>query len=86
MNKSLENNIIDVLVENKTEESVKFFGRSEYMTSVIFNANDEDVGKIVKVKINKSNQNTLFGEIVKKYKTESSLNLSDTVKKIFKLV
>ena len=68
MNKLLENNIIDVLVENKTEEGVKFFGRSEYMTPVIFNANDEDVGKIVKVKINKSNQNTLFGEIVKKTK------------------
>ena len=58
MNKSLENSIIDVLVENKTEESGKFFGKSEYMTSVIFNANDDDVGKIVKVKINKSNQNT----------------------------
>ena len=68
MNKSLENNIIDVLVENETEESGKFFGRSEYMTSVIFNANDESVGKVVKVKINKSNQNTLFGEIVKKPK------------------
>ena len=68
INKTLENNIIDVLVENETEETSKFFGRSEYMTSVIFNANDETVGKIVKVKINKSNQNTLFGEIVKNTK------------------
>ncbi len=68
MNKSLENKVIDVLVENKTTESSKFFGRSEYMTSVIFNGNDEDVGKIVKVKINNSNQNTLFGEIVEKSK------------------
>ena len=68
MNKSLENSIIDVLVENKTEENGKFFGRSEYMTSVIFNANDDDVGKIVKVKINKSNQNTLFGEIIRNIK------------------
>ncbi len=68
MNKSLENNIINVLVENRTEESTKFFGRSEYMTPVILNANDEDVGKIVKVKINKSNQNTLFGEIIKNTK------------------
>ena len=68
MNKSLENSIIDVLVENKTEESGKFFGRSEYMTSVIFNANDDDVGKIVKVKIIKSNQNTLFGEIIRNTK------------------
>ncbi|WP_440908817.1 tRNA (N6-isopentenyl adenosine(37)-C2)-methylthiotransferase MiaB [Candidatus Pelagibacter sp.] len=68
MNKSLENNEIDVLVENKTNESSKFFGRSEYMTSVIFDANDQDVGNIVKVKINNSNQNTLFGECLNKSK------------------
>ena len=68
MNKHLENHIIDVLVENKTKESGKFFGRSEYMTSVILNANDEAVGKIVKVKIYKSNQNTLFGGIAKNTK------------------
>ena len=36
MNKSLENKVINVLVENKLKESDKFFGRSEYMTSVIF--------------------------------------------------
>ena len=30
MNRSLENQEIDVLVENKTEESSKFFARSEY--------------------------------------------------------
>ena len=68
MNRSLENSVIDVLVEKETEESGKFFGRSEYMTSVIFDANYDDVGKIVKVKINKSNQNTLFGEILKSTK------------------
>ena len=50
------------MVENKTEESSKFFGRSEYMTSVIFDGNDEEVGNVVKVKIKNSNQNTLFGE------------------------
>ena len=68
MNRSLEDNVIDVLVEKETEESGKFFGRSEYMTSVIFDANYDDVGKIVKVKINKSNQNTLFGEIIRNTK------------------
>ena len=66
INRSFEKRIVDVLVEKKTEENNKFFGRSEYMTSVIFDANDEDVGKIVKVKIKKSNQKTLFGEIVDK--------------------
>jgi len=66
MNKSLETQELDVLVENKTEENNKFFGRSEYMTSVIFDANVEDVGKVIKVKINNSNQNTLFGEKLSK--------------------
>ncbi|WP_440930504.1 tRNA (N6-isopentenyl adenosine(37)-C2)-methylthiotransferase MiaB [Candidatus Pelagibacter sp.] len=66
MNNSLETKEIDVLVENKTEENNKFFGRSEYMTSVIFDGNDEDVGQVIKVKINNSNQNTLFGKKVRK--------------------
>jgi len=66
MNKSLENKQINVLVENRTKESNKFFGRSEYMTSVIFDGNDQEVGNIIKVKINDSNQSTLFGESVKK--------------------
>ncbi len=66
MNKSLENREIKVLVENRTKDSNKFFGRSEYMTSVIFDGNDQEVGNVIKVKINNSNQNTLFGENVKK--------------------
>jgi len=61
MNKSFENKEIEVLVENKTDESTKFFGRSEYMTSVIFDGNDKEVGSVIKVKIKSSNQNTLFG-------------------------
>ena len=64
-NRSLVNKEIDVLVENKTDKSTKYFGRSEYMTSVIFDAKDSDVGNVIKVKINKYNQNTLFGEIIK---------------------
>ena len=67
-NKFLEGKIIDVLVENKTLKSSKFFGRSEYMTPVIFSAKQEDIGNVVKIKINNSNQNTLFGEKVKKSK------------------
>ena len=66
MNKSLENKEIEVLVENKSKESSKFFGRSEYMTSVIFDGNDGEVGNVVKVKIKNSNQNTLFGESLNK--------------------
>ncbi len=63
MNKSLENKIIDVLVENLTDDKTKAFGRTEHMTSVIFNGKKDDIGKIVKVKINESTRNSLFGEI-----------------------
>ena len=63
MNKSLENTIQNVLVENRTDDKTKLFGRSEYMTSVLFNGNDELIGKIVKVNILSSNRNTLFGEL-----------------------
>jgi len=63
-NKSLENRNLNVLVENLTEEKTKVFGRSEYMTSVIFNGNRSDIGKIVQVKIKQSNRTTLFGEKV----------------------
>ena len=66
MNKSLEGQEVEVLVENKTDETNKLFGRSEYMTSVIFDGNDQDVGNIIKVKINNSNQNTLFGTSLNK--------------------
>ena len=64
MNKSLENNEINVLVENLTDDKTKTFGKSEYMTSVIFNGKKSDIGKVVQVRITKSNRNTLFGEIV----------------------
>ena len=62
MNKSLEDKTINVLVENLTEDTKQVFGRSEYMTSVIFNGKKDDVGKIVPVKIINSNRSTLFGE------------------------
>ena len=63
-NKSFENNQVNVLVENKMKNQDKFFGRNEYMTSVIFKGNESLVGKIIPVKINNSNQNSLFGEIL----------------------
>ncbi len=60
-NKYLKNKIINVLVENLTEDKTKVFGRSEYMTSVIFNGKKEDIGKIVPVEIREINRSTLFG-------------------------
>ncbi len=65
INQSLENTTISVLVENRTDDKSKLFGRSEHMTSVLFSGSDDLIGKIVKVKIKRSNQNSLFGEIFK---------------------
>ena len=64
MNKALENSTLSVLVENLTDDKKQVFGRSEYMTSVIFNGRKSDIGKIVDVKIEKSNRSTLFGKII----------------------
>ena len=63
INKSMQNNIIDVLVENKMKKQKKFFGRNKYISPVIFDGIDSYIGKIVKVKIQTSNQNTLFGSV-----------------------
>ena len=53
MNKSLENKTLNVLVENLTEDKTQVFGRSEYMTSVIFNGKKVILEKLCKLKLNK---------------------------------
>ena len=63
-NKSFENKLIDVLVENKIKGQSKLFGRNKYLNSVIFKGDEKNIGKIVKVKVDSSNQNSLFGKIV----------------------
>ena len=45
------------------KDKKKLFGRTGYMTSVIFDGDEKNIGKIVKVQINNSNQNSLFGKI-----------------------
>ena len=64
MNKSFENTKQNVLVENRTDDKTKLFGRSEYMMPVLFEGNDDLIGKIVKIKILSSNRNSLFGEVL----------------------
>ena len=64
MNKSFKNKSIDILVENKMKEQNKLFGRNKYLNSVIFEGDEKNIGKIIKVKIANCNQNSLFGEIV----------------------
>tara|TARA_Y100000389_G_scaffold164706_1_gene168583 strand:+ start:21 stop:1388 length:1368 start_codon:yes stop_codon:yes gene_type:complete len=67
-NKSLEQTIVKVLVENRMKDGIKLFGRTEYMTSVIFDGNKDNIGKVVQVEITSSNQNSLFGKLKENYK------------------
>ena len=63
MNKSFQNKSVDVLVENEIKEQNKLFGRNKYLNSVIFKGDKKNIGKIIKVKIDSCNQNSLFGII-----------------------
>ena len=64
----MEDKNVEVLVENKMTDQNKLFGRNRYLSSVIFEGNENNIGNLVNVKITTSNQNTLFGEIVKSMK------------------
>ena len=86
MNNSLKGEVIDVLVENLTEDKNKAFGRSEYMTSVIFNGKKNDIGKIMQVRIKDSNRNTLFGEVITNSDQKVAQNLSEIKKKKYRPV
>ncbi len=67
-NKKLIGNDINVLVENKIANQGKYFGRNNYFNSVIFDGNQNDIGKIVKISVENSNQNSLFGKTINKMK------------------
>ena len=63
--KNLNNKESLVLFENKMNNSTdEYFGRDEFNNSVIVKSKFNLLGKVMKTKIIKSNQNTLFGEII----------------------
>ena len=62
-NKSFEKKSVEVLVENKIQGQSRLFGKNKYLNSVIFDGDENNVGKMLKVKIESSNQNSLFGKI-----------------------
>ena len=62
-NRSFEGKSVDVIVENKMRDQQKLFGRNKYLNSVIFHGDINDIGKMLKVKIESTNSNTLFGKV-----------------------
>ena len=63
--RSLLNTEVSVLFENRLKDKKYFFGRDEYLNSVIVPSDVDLTGKILKVKINDFNHNTLFGKIIR---------------------
>ena len=64
-NKKYLNRILNVLVEGKSSKDDNFYsGRSEEFKLVNFKANEDDIGKIVKVKINDVKSFSLNGDKV----------------------
>ena len=51
----------EVLIENKLANQEKYFGRTKYMTPVIFEANECKVGSLANIKIISYNYKNLFG-------------------------
>ena len=51
----------EVLIENKLHKQEKYFGRTHFMTPVIFDSEGCKPGQLVNVKITSFNQNNLFG-------------------------
>ena len=68
--KNLLNKKSLVLFENRIGSKNEFFGRDEYLNSVIVKSNENLEGKIKEVKIVSGNQNTLYGETTQKKETE----------------
>ena len=61
--KKLFNSYAKVLFENKTKGSNKYFGRDEYLNSVIVESDKNLEGIVKNIKIIEGNQNTLYGKI-----------------------
>jgi len=62
--KTIINSSAKVLFENKLKDQDKYFGRDEYLNSVIVSSKTSLVGKIINIKIKSFNHNTLFGDFV----------------------
>ena len=66
INKKLEGEILEVLVDKKSKKHIEnqFSGRTETNKTVVFTGKQDLLGKLVNVKIIKSSPWTLYGELI----------------------
>ena len=60
-NKKFVQKYCEVLIENKLDGKDQYFGRTQFMTPVIFQSNNCKLGELANVKITSFSQNNLFG-------------------------
>ena len=60
-NKKYLNECCEVLVENKLNGQEKFFGRTKFMTPVIFDSNQCVPGDLINLEVKSFNKKNLFG-------------------------
>ena len=61
--KNFLNKSTEVLFENKMKNQHKYFGRDQFLNSVVVESKKNLTGKLLNVKINNFNHNSLFGEL-----------------------
>ncbi|MDB9760817.1 tRNA (N6-isopentenyl adenosine(37)-C2)-methylthiotransferase MiaB [Pelagibacteraceae bacterium] len=61
--KSFLNQSVEVLFENKMKDQSKYFGRDKFLNSVVVESKKDLTGKLINVRINDFNHNSLFGKI-----------------------
>ena len=66
INKKLEGNIFEVLVDKKSKKNIEnqLSGRTNTNKTAVFTSKQDLLGELVKVKIIKSSAWTLYGELI----------------------
>ena len=57
-----------ILIKSDPEKNEIVKNAIQFLTPVIFDGYNENIGKVVKIRIENSNQNTLFGKVEKNMK------------------
>ena len=52
------------MFENKIKDQDKYFGRDQYLNSVVVESKKNLTGQLLDVKINDLNHNSLFGHLI----------------------
>jgi len=62
--KEFLNKSAEVLFENKMKDQNKYFGRDKFLNSIVVKSNEDLTGRLLNIKINDFNHNSLFGEVI----------------------